>query len=39
MHDLFLDILILSDFLRNWIIDMQLYAYLCSLTNKSVQYK
>ena len=39
MHDLFLNIKILRKFENKWNVDMQLHAYLRSLTNNSVQYK
>ena len=39
MQDLFLNIEILRKFENIWNVDMQLHAYLRSLTNNSVQYK
>jgi len=39
MHDLFLNVEILSKLENKWNVDMQLHAYLRSLTNKYVQYK
>lgn len=39
MHELFLNIKILGKFENKWNVDMQLHAYLRSLTNNSVQYK
>jgi hypothetical protein len=39
MQVLFLNIEILTNLEENWSVDMQLHAYLRSLTNNSVQYK
>jgi len=39
MHDIFLKIEILRKLDNKWNVDMQLHAYLRSLTNNSVQYK
>lgn len=39
MHSIFLNIEILREIKSNWIIDMQLRAYLRTLTNNSTQYK
>lgn len=39
MHNIFSNIYFLAKNKRNWNLDMQLHAYLRSLTNNSVQYK
>ncbi|GAB4301748.1 MAG: hypothetical protein Kow0068_24620 [Marinilabiliales bacterium] len=39
MHELFSDIEIFGKLEEKWHVDMQLHAYLCTLTNNSVQYK
>jgi hypothetical protein len=38
MHELFLNIEILRKSENKWNVDVQLHAYICSLTNNSVQY-